>query len=51
MYFGRRYGKAHRTYFWEGLSQKKGVAMRASPGPSRCATGIDAPLFAGYIGE
>ena len=31
MYFGRGYGKAHRMYFWEGLSQKKGVALRAPP--------------------
>jgi len=47
---GGGYGKAHRMYFWEGLSQKKRVALRA-PVPSRCATGLDAPLLSGYIGE
>ena len=30
--FGRGYGKAHRMYFWEGLSPKRGFALRAFPG-------------------
>jgi len=29
---GGGYGKAHRMYFCEGLSQKKRVALRAPPG-------------------
>jgi hypothetical protein len=29
---GGGYGSAHRMYFWEGLSQKKRAALRASPG-------------------
>jgi len=28
---GAGYGKAHRMYFWEGLYQKKRVALRAHP--------------------
>jgi len=28
---GGGYGKAHRMHFWEGLSQKKRVALRAPP--------------------
>jgi len=28
---GGGYGKAHRMYFWEGLSQEKRVALRAPP--------------------
>jgi len=28
---GGGYGKAQRMYFWEGLSQKKRVALRAPP--------------------
>jgi len=46
---GGVYGKSHRMDFWEGLSQKKRVALRA-PQPSRSATGMDA-LLSCYIGE
>ena len=28
---GGGYGNAHRMYFWDGLSQKKTVALRAAP--------------------
>jgi len=51
MYFGRGYGKAHRMYFWEGLSQKVGGRTGCDPQASRCATDIDAALLSGYIGE
>ena len=47
---GGGYRKAHRMYFWDGLSQKKRVALLA-PTASRCTTGMDAPLMSGYIGE
>jgi len=50
VHFGRGVLKAHRMYFWEGLSQNNRVALRA-PQPSRCATGMDAPFLSVYTGE
>ena len=47
--FGRGYGKAHRMYFWEGLSPKRGLHC-VHPRPSRNATGRHVGLLACDIG-
>ena len=50
MYFERGNGKAHRMNFWEGLSPKEGWTA-CIPRPGRYATGSNAGLLSGYIGE
>jgi len=49
-YFEWGNGKAHRMNFWEGLSPKEGCTA-CIPRPGRYATGSNAGLLSGYIGE